>query len=95
MKSITYITGNMGKYENAKVFLGKYDIEVRQQKLSLDEIQGDDASLSLCEKQETHTRNSAGHYLSMEMHYGLSQASMGFPDHTCEIWSSGSQWMTS
>ena len=43
MKSITYITGNMGKYENAKVFLGKYDIEVRQQKLSLDEIQGDDA----------------------------------------------------
>lgn len=43
MKSVTYITGNIGKYENAKVFLGRYDVEVQQQKLSLDEIQGDDA----------------------------------------------------
>lgn len=43
MKSVTYITGNMSKYENAKAFLSTFDVEVQQQKLSLDEIQGDDA----------------------------------------------------
>lgn len=43
MKQIVYITGNTSKYANAQEFLKKYDVEVSQQKLSLDEIQSDDA----------------------------------------------------
>lgn len=43
MADTIYITGNQGKYENAKQFLEKYRVNVLQQKLSLDEIQSNDS----------------------------------------------------
>jgi non-canonical purine NTP pyrophosphatase (RdgB/HAM1 family) len=43
MKKVTYITGNQGKLENAKVFLADYDIAPESKKLDLQEIQSDDA----------------------------------------------------
>lgn len=43
MRTVTYITGNASKHANAKAFLEKYNVDVAQQKLFLDEIQAEDA----------------------------------------------------
>ncbi len=40
--NILYVTGNSGKYQNAKNFFLKFNISVDQAQLELDEIQSDD-----------------------------------------------------
>lgn len=43
MKSVYYITGNANKFNNAVAFMNGRDLELIQQKLSLDEIQSSSA----------------------------------------------------
>lgn len=51
--TLTYVTGNKNKYENAKKFFADYDIEVEQEALSIAEIQGSDsAEIAVSKAQE-------------------------------------------
>jgi inosine/xanthosine triphosphate pyrophosphatase family protein len=41
--TLNYVTGNERKFSNAQSFFAFYDIEVKQLKLDIDEIQSEDA----------------------------------------------------